>query len=166
MARTAKPAAMHLQSGVSGVSKKKLEKAQSIEAILQIKVDDLINPPDILIGEHARSKWTQIIKGLREMGVLSGMDVDALVNYCDAYQKVIDARKEIDKHGLLLENETAAGRKIVENPAVSIQLKFQEQMRKIASEFGFNPASRAKLAMYKSEEVESKKNDEFGEDFD
>lgn len=114
---------------------------------------------------HAASReWDFIVPQLRLLGVLTIIDGKALMQYCDAYAHVEMARKEIKKHGLLIEEAIISGEgffvgtKYKANPAVNIYATFSKIMNSYLQQFGLTPASRSKLKIEKPKPADEMEN--------
>lgn len=107
----------------------------------------------------ARREWARIVPPLIQLGMLTSIDGKALAAYCDAYAHWEMARKEILKHGLLVEEPITGlegaiiGTRYKANPAVSEYNTFSKLMKSYLIEFGLTPASRSKLKIEKANDT-------------
>lgn len=98
------------------------------------------------------SYWRELVPGLLKIGVLTAIDGSALAGCCMAYGEMMEARKAIDEHGLLLEVDlfNAAGEYLrtesKTNPAVAIADRAAKRWKSFLIEFGLTPASRSRLS--------------------
>jgi P27 family predicted phage terminase small subunit len=76
--------------------------------------------------------------------VLSHFDRGPLANYCAAYGHWVEATDAMQKYGTMMKSPTGYP---VQSPYVAIANRQAEIMMRIASEFGFTPASRGRLWM-------------------
>lgn len=97
--------------------------------------------PEELHG-YARKEWQKIVPLLKKQTPASQLDRSQLINYCLLAQTVNTCQKYILKDGLCV--MTDKGTKWV-NPYFNMQDKAIKNMRAIASDFGLNITSRAKL---------------------
>ncbi len=104
--------------------------------------------PHHLKGE-ARKEWRRLCKVLDTQGLLTQADRSALAAYCQAYARWIDAEKNLEVTGLVLQSDKGF---FYQNPYLSIANKAIEQMVKISSEFGMTPASRTRIKVELPEE--------------
>ena len=96
--------------------------------------------PDWLTGE-ALAVWNRVAPCLETNGMLTKPDADALAIYCDVVGRYVEIRRS---------GETAP-------------MNLVQQMRQLASEFGFTPASRTRVvAPRKPEDGTQKKARFFG----
>lgn len=97
-------------------------------------------PPEL--GPVARAEWHRLVPELARLNLITHLDRAQLAIYCVAYAQWIEAAEFIQKFGSMV--KTASGFP-VQSPFVSILNRQADTMIRIASEFGFTPASRAKL---------------------
>lgn len=95
----------------------------------------------------ARREWKRIVPLLMTLGVLTFADSAALESYCESYAEMQQARKLIQKEGLVI--STAQGQK--PHPAVTIRDKAEKRMKSFLIEFGLTPASRSRIQLPKQQ---------------
>jgi P27 family predicted phage terminase small subunit len=100
-------------------------------------------PPEL--GPIARQEWDRIVGELTQLGVLSSFDRGPLAAYCTAYALWIDAMEMVQKHGAMIKSPNGFP---IQSPYLSHLNKQAEIMTRIASEFGFTPASRSRIFSY------------------
>jgi len=97
----------------------------------------------------AADEWYRVAAGLHALGLLTEVDVMPLAAYCQAYKRWRTAEEELAKiaddetSGLLIKTQHGAQA----NPLVRISAKAAQDMVRYASEFGFTPAARARVAI-------------------
>jgi P27 family predicted phage terminase small subunit len=109
------------------------------------------DPPPFLTG-RALEEWHRVAPGLSLFGLLSDFDVMPLAAYCIAFSHWVEAElllKELadagdTAHGLLSRGSEGQPRR---NPLVQIAREAASDMVKFASEFGFSPAARSRIAL-------------------
>ena len=94
------------------------------------------------LGPAARQEWDRIVGELTEKGVLSSFDRGPLAAYCTAYALAMEALEMVQKHGAMIKSPNGFP---VQSPYLSHLNKQIEIMMRIASEFGFTPASRSRI---------------------
>lgn len=107
-------------------------------------------PPPFLVG-FASDEWWRVAPALHVMGLLTRVDIVPLAAYCDAYARWRLALETLARIG---EKDTVTSGLIVRgsygsampNPLVAIARKAASDMVRYASEFGFTPAARARIA--------------------
>jgi P27 family predicted phage terminase small subunit len=101
------------------------------------------------LGEIARREWNRLVGELAALGLLTNLDRAALAAYCGAYALWADATEAIQKYGAMIKSPTGYP---VQSPYVAIANRQAEIMMRIASEFGFTPASRSRISSPSSSE--------------
>lgn len=98
-------------------------------------------PPEL--SPPARDEWHRVVAELVQLGLMTRLDRAALAAYCQAYALWADAIQAIQKYGPLLKSPNGYPQV---SPYLAVANKQAELMIRIASEFGFTPASRSRLA--------------------
>jgi P27 family predicted phage terminase small subunit len=75
--------------------------------------------------------------------MLTNLDRAALGAYCGAYGLWAEATEAIQKYGTMVKSPSGYP---IQSPYVSIANRQAEIMMRIASEFGFTPASRSRIS--------------------
>ena len=86
---------------------------------------------------------------LASLRILTQLDRAALAAYCGAYAMWAEATESIQKYGTMVKSPTGYP---VQSPYVSIANRQAEIMMRIASEFGFTPASRSRISTPSADE--------------
>src|SRR6266567_597970 len=97
-------------------------------------------PPEL--GPAARQEWERIVAELIAKGVLSRFDRGPLAAYCMAYALAMEAAEMVHKHGAMVKSPNGFP---IQSPYLSHLNKQVEIMMRIASDFGFTPASRSRI---------------------
>ena len=79
---------------------------------------------------------------LGKLRLLTALDRAALAAYCNAYGLWAEATEAIQKYGTMVKSPSGYP---IQSPYVSIANRQAEIMMRIASEFGFTPASRSRI---------------------
>jgi P27 family predicted phage terminase small subunit len=98
-------------------------------------------PPQL--GPLAREEWNRLTTELANLGMITALDRSALATYCNAYGLWAEATEAIQKYGTMVKSPTGYP---IQSPYVSIANRQAEIMMRIASEFGFTPASRSRIS--------------------
>jgi P27 family predicted phage terminase small subunit len=98
-------------------------------------------PPEL--GPVARREWDRLSKDLAVLGLLTNLDRSALASYCVAHALWVEAIEAIQKYGSMVRSPSGYP---IQSPYVSIANRQTEIMMRIASEFGFTPASRSRIS--------------------
>ena len=101
----------------------------------------LLKCPDHL-GDEARAEWDRIVPVMEACGVLTQADIGAVAAYCSAYGRWVKAENELDKTGLIIRSPKGYP---IQSPYLSIVNKAIEQMNKLGTGLGLDPASRVRL---------------------
>lgn len=95
------------------------------------------------LGPVARREWDRLVGELAVLRILTNLDRAALGAYCGAYALWAEATEAIQKYGAMVKSPSGYP---VQSPYVSIANRQAEIMMRIASEFGFTPASRSRIS--------------------
>jgi P27 family predicted phage terminase small subunit len=98
-------------------------------------------PPEL--NPAARREWDRLVGELGKLRVLTGLDRAALAAYCGAYALWAEATEALQKFGVMVKSPNGFP---VQSPYLSIANRQAEIMMRIASEFGFTPASRGRIS--------------------
>lgn len=98
-------------------------------------------PPKYL-NAVALEEWEEILPDIEATGVLSVVDGRALALYCESYSRLVAARADIDKEGVIASSEAGAPKT---NPAVVVAERASVHMLRCLSEFGLTPAARSRV---------------------
>ena len=95
------------------------------------------------LGPVARTEWNRLVGELSALRLLTNLDRAALAAYCGAYALCAEATAQIQKYGAMIKSPTGFP---IQSPYLAIANRQAEIMMRIASEFGFTPASRSRIA--------------------
>lgn len=98
-------------------------------------------PPEL--GPAAQREWNRLVADLGKLNLLTSLDRAALAAYCGAYALWAEATEAVQKFGAMVKSPTGYP---IQSPYISIANRQAEIMMRIASEFGFTPASRSRIA--------------------
>jgi len=98
-------------------------------------------PPEL--NAAARCEWDRLATQLGALRILTALDRAALAAYCGAYALWAEATEAIHKYGTMVKSPAGFP---MQSPYVSIANRQAEIMMRIASEFGFTPASRSRIS--------------------
>ena len=99
-------------------------------------------PPPENLGHEAKTEWRKMIPALRQMGLLSTVDLTLLESWCAAAGDFRIATAALDRDGILIRDKDGYLRR---SPWVFIKSKAVQELKGLASEFGFSPAARPRL---------------------
>ena len=99
-------------------------------------------PPEL--SPSARKEWDRLAEELGALRMLTNLDRAALAAYCTAYAIwASEANEAIQKYGVMIKSPQGFP---IQSPYLSVANRQAEIMMRIASEFGFTPASRSRIA--------------------
>ena len=97
-------------------------------------------PPEL--GPVARQEWDRIVGELTSKGVLSSFDRGPLAAYCTSFALWLEAAEAVQKYGAMIKSPNGFP---IQSPYLATLNRQAEIMMRIASEFGFSPASRSRI---------------------
>jgi len=98
-------------------------------------------PPEL--GPVARREWDRLVGELGKLRILTALDRAALASYCGAYGLWADAMEQIQKYGSMVKSPSGYPQ---QSPYLAVANRQAEIMMRIASEFGFTPASSSRIS--------------------
>jgi P27 family predicted phage terminase small subunit len=98
-------------------------------------------PPEL--SPTAQREWTRLAGELLKLNLITNLDRGALATYCGAYAMWAESMEQIQKYGTMVKSPTGFP---IQSPYLSIANRQAEIMMRIASEFGFTPASRSRIS--------------------
>jgi P27 family predicted phage terminase small subunit len=113
-----------------------LAKAADAKALLTVEC-----PAEL--GPVAREEWDRLVRELNAQGIVTNLDRGPLAIYCAAYELWVEALDSIQKYGTMMKSPSGYP---VQSPYVAVANRQVEIMLRIACEFGFTPASRARIS--------------------
>ena len=115
--------------------------------------------PRWIIGT-AREKWKEPAPRLKQLGLLTALDLDQLAAYCESWAEFRHAKSEIRKlKGDLIQTVKGSSYR---HPYWDIAEKAWARMLKIGAQFGFKPVSRADIEIFQEPEESDKIKEPFG----
>ena len=99
--------------------------------------------PPITLEREGAELWRDMVDELRRLGLLTSVDRAALAAYCAAFQRIAEARRGMKRTGGPVVKDASGALRM--NPWVRIEKAATETLTRIATEFGFTPASRPRL---------------------
>jgi len=94
------------------------------------------------LSPAAKKKWAEIVKNLKNAGVLTLVDGDILGSYCEYWATWFEANEKIVKVGSVYKGPNGG---FVQNPYLSIRRNAAKDMAKLAERLGLDPLSRQRL---------------------
>ena len=104
----------------------------------------------LMAGIHHRTsryrlawEWERLSAELSKLNLVTNLDRGALATYCAAYGFWTEALERIQKYGTMVKSPTGYP---IQSPYLAIANRQAEPMIRIASEFGFTPASGSRIS--------------------
>ncbi|MDU1421992.1 phage terminase small subunit P27 family [Clostridium sporogenes] len=139
MARPRQPTDLLLVKGKKHLTKAEIEDRESKE----IKApSDKVKAPSYLPAD-LKKEFNKIAKELKEIGIITNLDIDALARFIIAKKMYLELTKQILEKPELM---------IVDKDIVTTQDKLFKQCRSSASDLGLTISSRCKLVVPKKED--------------
>lgn len=126
---------------------------EKVSAQSESNVEEKIRVPRTL-STVGKKKWRELVKELKEAGLLRKVDLGTLEMCCMAYDEVVQCQKAIDEAGGLI--KYTEGKSSQEIPLVSVKKNAMATYKGYIAEFGLSPGSRRKIGV-----SEPKKESEF-----
>jgi P27 family predicted phage terminase small subunit len=120
-----------------------LDKERKTMTRLWAKPEPVVPDCPAELGPVARREWDRLASELGKLKLLTSLDRAALGAYCGAYALWAEATEAIQKFGTMVKSPSGFP---IQSPYVSIANRQAEIMMRIASEFGFTPASRSRIS--------------------
>jgi P27 family predicted phage terminase small subunit len=98
-------------------------------------------PPEL--GPAAQHDWVRLVGDLSSLNMVTKLDRAALATYCGASALWAEATEAIQKFGAMVKSPTGYP---MQSPYILIANRQAEITMRIASEFGFTPASRSRIS--------------------
>ncbi len=98
-------------------------------------------PPEI--GAIAKAEWKRLAAELVKLRLLTSLDRAALATCCAAYELWSESITAIETYGSMVKSPQGFP---MQSPYLAIANRQTEIMLRVASEFGFTPASRSRIA--------------------
>jgi P27 family predicted phage terminase small subunit len=104
--------------------------------------------PDWLCDD-AKAEWARICPQLERLGLLTQVDMAAMVGYCESWAQYKKTMEFLHKHGEVypIKNEDGSIKYLQQVPQVSIANKALGNIRAAASQIGLSPSDRSRIAV-------------------
>jgi P27 family predicted phage terminase small subunit len=115
---------------------------------VSFRVVNNIPAPPRYFGEIAIREWNDLLPSLKTAGTLENVDLPQLRMYCFNIQIVEECSQILADKGYAVTITNKGGHSYeTESPAVATMNKALAVVNRIAAKFGFDPASRTKVAV-------------------
>ena len=92
---------------------------------------------------HSVGFWSRLTAELTKLNLITHLDRGALATHCAAYALWAEAMVQIQKYGTMVKSPSGYP---MQSPYIGLANRQAELMMRIASEFGFTPASRSRIS--------------------
>ena len=100
----------------------------------------------VWIREQAKDHWREIAKELDHMGVLTRIDRDTLMGYCQLWAKWKACELHLMEYGFSFETTDTNGNLIWrERPESALATRLVDQLLKLQIQFGMTPSARTRI---------------------
>lgn len=112
------------------------------------KIIDLPYPPDYL-NDNAKKEWYNVVREFQKMKMLTNLDLPMLASYCNEYSIYIEMNQKCVENGRIdiFYNIDGSTKYTQQSAYQKVANDAFAKALKIATEFGFTPASRTKVSM-------------------
>ncbi len=100
--------------------------------------------PRWLKGE-ARKEWKRVVPELDHLGLLTVVDRAALVTYCQAWARYVEAEEMLSQYGGVLKSKTSDYIQV--SPYSTISKQNALLVKAFCQELGLTPASRGRISV-------------------
>lgn len=123
-----------------------------------------IKPPTWLKDNFAKKEFKKLASLLKDIGILSKLDINNLAGYCISFSRYIQATTELQGKDLTVQKLLPNGSyTTVENPLVKICKTYADEMRKFAGLVGLTLDSRMRVSDTLLKRQNQENEDEFGD---
>ena len=109
--------------------------------------------PDWLSSD-AILEWDRVVQELANSYLITPLDQTTLAAYCETFAQWRASMRRLASEGFTVPTKTG----VKANPLVKIAMGLVVELRRMASEFGFSPASRSRIDVQRPE---TKDEDDF-----
>jgi P27 family predicted phage terminase small subunit len=108
-------------------------------------------PPEYFTDTSVRKEWDRLAAILRRNGLLTEVDGEALIKYCELYIMWKDASAKVRRDGVCLKGKYGP----VQHPAFKAVIMLGAQIKTLLCEFGMTPASRTRVRVKEEDKTKS-----------
>jgi P27 family predicted phage terminase small subunit len=104
--------------------------------------------PDWLEDE-AKKEWFRIVPELERLGLLTVVDIAALIGYCQSWARYIEAEKYLSENDTVFVTDKGYMGQV---PQVAMAQKYLKLCQSFMIQFGLTPSSRVKISVPEEDE--------------
>ena len=147
MGNLAKPINLIVLNGKkSKRSNEEIRRRKENEKALKVAKDKL-KPPSWL-GKIAKKEFKYIVDETKSIELLTNLDVHTLALYSNVYEQYVICNQRLLEDGIIVEANKASETVTAAHPLFVKQAQLFDQLRKMQTDLGLSPSSRAKLALH------------------
>lgn len=125
--------------------------------------------PPKQLSKEAKAVWRILAPKLETLGLLTTIDQNALLRYCDAFIRWLQAKDFLDKNGFqyeifceqtpedIKEGKAPKIKYMAQYPHVSIYMQLTKELTRLEQQFGMTPAARSSINVKIPEDSKSSK---------
>ena len=113
---------------------------------------DYPEPPDNL-SRDARIEWERVTPILYDLGLLTNIDRAALVGYCVAWGRWMEAEDELRKYGPVVKAPSGYP---VQSPFLAVANRAMKQTKEFLAEFGMSPSARTRVVVTQARDTSNR----------
>ena len=139
------------------------EKKRKEEQYVRTGKNQLKTPPKWLIDEIAVAEFKRTVKELDKIDMIGNLDLDNLGAYANAFSHYVKATEQLRSADYIIYKETAYGSVPMQNPLISIQTNYANEMRRFASLCGMTVDARLKAGSELGKKKQEGINKKYGD---
>ena len=112
---------------------------------------DIPIPPIWLIDE-AKAEWQRTTPKLINLGLLTDIDIPALIGYCQSWGRYVEAEKYLSDNDSVFITDKGY---MCQVPQVGMAQKYLKQCQSLMLQFGMTPSSRGNMSFPGTDEEDS-----------
>jgi P27 family predicted phage terminase small subunit len=111
------------------------------------KATESIPRPPAYLSARAKQIFNKMVRRLKEIGVASATDTEAIAILAQRLEEVELLSKEVETVGHTYKTTSRVGEEVIKsNPAVAMLNEAKRHAQSMLAEFGLTPASRSKVS--------------------
>lgn len=159
MANLARPISLSVIEGKKQKrSNEEIRRRKENEKALKVAKDKL-KPPSWL-GKIAKKEFKYIVDETQSIELLTNLDVHTLAVYSNVYEQYVICNQRLLEDGIIVEANKASETVTAAHPLFVKQAQLFDQLRKMQTDLGLSPSSRAKLALHAALTSDKSKEEE------
>ena len=104
---------------------------------------DIPSYPDWLEDE-AKREWDRIVPELHRLGLVTKIDITAIIGYCQSWARYVEAEKYLSDKDSVMVTDSGYMQQV---PQVGMSQKYLKLCQSFMTEFGLTPSSRGRIQL-------------------